>query len=625
MNARLVSCIQVSFYGCSWLLLFGLAVPIHSADASYPIVDESKCLRFSMLVDEQSTPIKIYRDSSISNKFYYLVERPRLLWKSETEAMSVPKLQMLKYQVPIDMSKQATLKEGALLRFTLRVDLPQDVLKQLKEKIAWELPQLKTPVQLDRLPMRNLIVALFGQDSTEVVHRQDSLISSCEVSDSIPFSTNLVRTEASIIESLLGSGSGLPVSYIFDVEGVQQQAGFSLWVDWGKLLESIGDAPKDLGIKHWKVDSWLPLSEQQQGIRRIIQSLVQLQCARVTRDGIAIKELDTIHRWELAGPAVLQIREELFGQSRKFPRPKDRPSEDSDRQIILKTNSESFDAEIFEGGTDDLRLDGERVALLRKTKSHFDMESDQVSKSTLAVAGFITLREFMELNPDGRNKIVSWLRRDKWSSAYFYLPQLASRDSGIQEVDLTISLTDQSKQKFLNAKTARWVSNEFSQGTWEVDGREGSDVWFDLLPLAREFGKEFRRSVVFKVETNIRTEWGDEVFGVDYLPLFSGEVPIASPLNSFSQIEIDGGNLSVDTRTSKNWRVEISVPGQREVKTLNQESIAAKFLVHNSRLNSEVLTVDYYPDGSTATGRQAFDLRNPLIVLDWSAKQTGLK
>lgn len=590
------------------LLLSSPALAIPSLDTKDILEVDAKTKVGAAMVDVRFT---VLRDADSFTDFYYLPSRPFIATKD-----GAPVFAIVKYQ---DQSKEdkEKLVEGGILQFAVTLAMPDDaraeVKKQLAKKFtarvssvereidatesAWQARRKKDPkfepnrlekqsleakrewvakasgvtaesVELKMLPLAGSQVNLYaptgaGGDGKMVDSQLGPAIAPANAGALMPFSLSLGRLGVNVYKTLVEGSTGIPMVIQYKYFGLTPPAGFQVIVDWDQTFKHYskseavrvggGFGPFKAGVS---VDR-----------DKIREELVNNKCieVRILTDPETFSMKDVTRILE---PLLARIQNELCEAMAPPQVEPARAATDTGQNRPAPGNELVPTIPVNFGFGSHQGFAMKDIQKVKKGKEVFNFEVRQALERTTMAGGFVGIGEWPK---EVRDACVTVVPRGGWESAYLVLPTVADRvaDTGVVAIDLTaVVVAPDGKES--QRQTARW---EAATKAWTFGGRKRTSLAFALMELYTAHGEEaMKGKAKYRLETQFTFE-KDSFVSTQEIPMFTGDFPAASPLNTIRPVNLsfEGLTFAMQSPDSTLQSVKVTLrSGKRifESKTL---------------------------------------------------------
>ncbi len=567
------------------LALAGLSVP---AASGFPVInDAGPQFADGIYQDGRPVVIEILRDSVDPLRFYYVPATPRIAMAPrivDGEKRMLPAFHLFQFQRRIS-GGTGFAAEGGLLQCAITLGLSEEERSQLVPNVkrAMDL-EASRAIELVPVPIRDIHADLYTPATPQSAGRwissgtRESLLSPLDANGATPLAIPLAVQEVGIYKALLASATGLPATYTLWYEAEVPPAGFTVRFAWEALRQYFQTDPKKSLRKGLAVQgNGLPAD----AVCSMMAEIAEAGGIEILRHGATVTNLPAQADLVRAAPALEAIYRELFagapadmGNAAASPSPSG--SQDIPVALDLKGARE------LQKSLPEMDLTKPVRVLRRATASGFvglgihGIAGDEAGSPT-GIPGAAAFDQ----NPVLRH-LVTWVADDHWRQASFVLPNLAvAKALEVSEVLMEVALVAGGQDR--EVRTARWLPDAGGSpmGEWVAEGKAARALCFDLMELPRRFGPEYAQHSRFRVATTLRSAKSGPLRESCFVPLFTGELPMAVPHLGVRIVEVDGSHLPFGPGEINSVRLELiphPMTGQRTLSdTLTDERRVAHF------------------------------------------------
>lgn len=221
------------------LLLIALTLCVSvGANAQASLAAENSIEDISVtLKNGRKKVYSVFRDNRQATQWYYVPNEVRVAEEINTSGKPKPKVTILRYQYQDKVTKEN--KEGGVLVATLTTAMEPEVVEQVKKHI---IAKKKNPnVTLSAMPLNTSKVE-FLADSDEFVAKREgksatSTSGATSASQEFPVTVKLSDLGASVMNALLKTNGGVPISNEITYNGLTAPCGFKITGKWSDVYK----------------------------------------------------------------------------------------------------------------------------------------------------------------------------------------------------------------------------------------------------------------------------------------------------------------------------------------------------------------------------------------------------
>lgn len=519
----------------------------------------------------------VMRDADTFTDFYYLPSQPFLAVKDGAPVFSI-----VKYQ---DASREnrEKLVEGGILQFAATLAMPDDakalIAKEIEKRIraradgvakeadateaAWAKRKKTEPefepnrldkslveakrawvrsaeqvsaaaIDLKMMPLSGASVNLYAPAGTGdgagklLDTKAGPAIAPANAGALMPFSLALGPLGVNVYQALVEGATGIPMVVEYKYSGMTAPAGFQVVVDWDQTFKhySRSEATR-VGGSFGPIKAGVAVDRD-----KVREELMNNKCIEVrvltNPETFSMKDVT-----RLLEPLLARIQSELCEQ---MTPPQVEPARADAGQGTGRSGGNDMAPSLgpllpsFGAQTGFAMKDIKKV---KKGREVFNFEVRQMVERTTMAGGFIGIGEYPEAT---RKACVTVVPRGGWESAYLVLPVVADRvaATGVVAIDLTAVVVDPEGREGAR-QTARW---EAKTKAWSFEGKTRGILPFGLMDLYNKFGEQaMKEKAKYRLETQFTFE-RDSFASRQEIPMFTGDFPAASPLNTIRAVTV---------------------------------------------------------------------------------------
>ena len=474
----------------------------------------------SLSVTDQKETYTVIRDAFDPTQWYYVPDRPRIFEKLNRGQLD-PEFQLLKYQYQ-DPKNPLKALEGGILLFAATMDLPGNVIEELRGKIIANQRQhgrlITDNTRIAPLPIRKASVVLYAPGNGELVGDTfGSGIAPIFASQKMVFSLMLNKIGSDVYSALTQGNTGVPLVVQMTYSGLTPPAGFSVEVNWDQTYEAYS---KD---SHFAARAsylgWISGSLRQDR-QDAFETLVKHKCIKVNiieGSGFTMEQIDRYLQ-----PILNRINAEIIEEMR--PPPKIDPASAPDPKLGGWAFAAGYSVATRSTGS---RKSGTEVI-------NFNVR--QYEERITIASGFIGIGHYpIEL----RNRLIITVPPGDWTTAYFLMPNMfEDQDLCIKGATLRLDLCNGPHN--LITQNYTWNTKDGWQSViLDTANTPTRSAMFLVAPWRQTMTEAEYHGLTFRANISIAQYDEPEVNATWTMPVFNGSMAIQSINNLFEKIGFD--------------------------------------------------------------------------------------
>lgn len=457
--------------------------------------------------------ITCIQDAREPKQWYYVPNKPRLA----EDKNGNPIFMIVSYQ----KNKKAGVDEdGGVLQAAVNLSLQADTLEQLKKEIGKSENIDYKKIKLAPLDMKSAKISVYapGGEKMATAITAPALGPSFS-NEAVPIQMTLTKLGVPVVEALVKGTGGLQVFFQFEYDALTPECSLKVTANWDQMFKHFSTQTKAVV----KYSGWFYSGSAKTDISTARNELVKNSCIKIESIGGAALSDEQIDKY--LEPLLEKINKAIFDL--KEPE-KVEPAKAAD----VDTGSGRFSG----GVSFALKSEQER----KKGSYVFDMSRRHNIVRTTMVGGIIGLGDYSK---EVREAAILTVDPTYWKSAYYSLPNISKRLSGIDEITLAVNFLYKGKQaEGTEQQIAKWAPKV---GWTDIDGNEVISLAFPLKYFYDKYSSKsasFADDITYKQSFEITYMEGNNTKikkFADVLPAFTGDIPVSSPMVGVTYIELE--------------------------------------------------------------------------------------
>ncbi|MBU1106677.1 MAG: hypothetical protein KKB51_08440 [Candidatus Riflebacteria bacterium] len=475
-------------------------------------VDDSSLIEKVQIGSGKTAQQFVLLNSRINSLQWYCAKLSPKLIEFKSGDSSIPDLTLIRFQHD-DPGNHGKLLEGGILQFGFDIGADEATIRALKSKLPRGVDQRLA--RIDPLPLTGIDMTIFDPmgKKVELVATPARGIASDYASEYANFTANFVTMQADLVESLLNLPTGIKFELKYRYSTLSEPINTVVDVDFDKLSEKSGNKDDYNLVDH----NGKTLS----------------------------KELSQYLKRQASNPRIMQrIR------SRAEREKADSNSESKPNSYDPKSDGRKpSESEKSSGSADKISKMLEQVVLINRSRA----------EKFLAAEGFLSLSGYSD--EIKKSRVIEDLGYENWKFAYLMMPVIGDIPGlNVAKIDLKVDLTD--GQHVFCTRKYQWKQDT----QWLNEEKSSESVARISLKDVFAAGSRTVDKATFKMNYSIYVANDSVLTGEFDVPVFTGDLPLASPFELADVMMFDFSNLYWDAPESDKSRllkVEIIVQDDR--------------------------------------------------------------
>ncbi|KAF1083505.1 MAG: hypothetical protein GQF41_0283 [Candidatus Rifleibacterium amylolyticum] len=411
-----------------------------------------------------------------------------------------PDLTLIRFQ-KTDPDNPEKLREGGILQFSFSIGADNAAMNALKKKLPRGVD--KKLARVAPLPLSGIEMTIFDPHGRKIalVATSSQGIAADYASQYARFSAVFSKVDADLIDTLLNSKTGVKYELTYRYSTLSRPLTSNVRVDLDKIAGKARklDDSQLVSAENGQVDV-----EMLRYLRRQVNNPRAAQRLRIAASSRM--------------PAVVATASAHID------------ARDLDRKVPKTTSRSTHSPRISQSV--------QNVTLVHRSRA----------QKYLAAQGFISLSDY---SPEVRQKkIIEDTGYENWKYAYLIMPTIGDLpDLRIDRISMKVTLTD-GKHKY-EMRDYEWTPEH----QWlDITRAPAAIARFYLNDLISA-GPKYYEKAFFRLEYSIIAGDSPPVTGSDEIPVFTGDMPLATPLELADVMMFDFSNLCWDAPESDKTRL----------------------------------------------------------------------